>query len=77
VAARCSGTQMLRRGRYSDWVSFHPSHLPPRRSCLPREEEGLPVHDHRILRDGGLELQYGAAMAARNSRHDPVVVKKT
>jgi hypothetical protein len=45
-------------------------------ACLPREEEGLPVHDHRILRDGRLELQENAAMVTRNTRHDPVEVER-
>jgi hypothetical protein len=60
---------MLERGRCEVWSAVTLRTFPRCRACLPREEEGLPVHDHRILRDGGLELQYGAAMAARSSLH--------
>jgi hypothetical protein len=71
---RCSNNQMLRRGRYRVWSAVRLRSLPSVQSCLPREEEGLPVHDHRILRDGGLELRDDAAMAAGSTRHDRVVV---
>ena len=63
---------MLKRGRYRlvsyllPWLTL----VRMLQACLPREEEGLPVHDHRILRDGELQLRSVAAIAARNTRHD-------
>jgi hypothetical protein len=41
--------------------------------CLPREEEGLPVHDRRILRDGVLRLRKEAGIATSNTPHDLTV----
>jgi hypothetical protein len=43
---------------------------------IPGEDEGLPVHDGRILLGGVLGLRVGAAMATVDGGHGVPVVKR-
>jgi hypothetical protein len=62
---------MLGRGRYClvSWCTAGSLGL-----CLPREEESLPVHDRRILRDCGLQQRGKEGMATSSTQHDLTVI---
>lgn len=61
---------MLGRGRYClvSWCAAGSLGL-----CLPREEEGLPVHDRRILRGVSLQRWGEEVVATGSAQHGPMV----